>query len=265
MKIGFIGNGNMGSAIIGGIVKSGVAKPYDILVSDINIAGLEKIKEEFGVNTVSDNKKAAECDIVFLCVKPNVILSVIDEIKDTVIKNTVVSIAAGKSIDALSNAFGKEVKLIRIMPNTPALVGEGMSAISANEKVTEAEKEKVIEIFNSFGKCEEVSESLMDTVTAVSGSSPAYVFMFIEAMADAAVVGGMTRDKAYIFAAQAVLGSAKMVLDTKKHPGVLKDMVCSPAGTTIEAVSVLEEKGMRDAVISAMKVCMEKSKEMGKN
>lgn len=176
-----------------------------------------------------------------------------------------VSIAAGKSIDALSNAFGKEVKLIRIMPNTPALVGEGMSAISANEKVTEAEKEKVIEIFNSFGKCEEVSESLMDTVTAVSGSSPAYVFMFIEAMADAAVVGGMPRDKAYIFAAQAVLGSAKMVLDTKKHPGVLKDMVCSPAGTTIEAVSVLEEKGMRDAVISAMKVCMEKSKEMGKN
>ena len=262
MKIGFIGSGNMGSAIIGGIVNSGIAKPQDIVVSDINAAGLQKTKEQFGVNITSNNKEAAECDIVFLCVKPNVILNVIDEIKDTVEDNVVASIAAGKSISALLDAFKKEIKLIRIMPNTPALVGEGMSAMTANAKVTDDEKEKVLEIFNSFGLCEEVPESLMDTVTAVSGSSPAYVFMFIEAMADAAVQGGMPRDKAYTFAAQSVLGSAKMVLETNKHPGVLKDMVCSPGGTTIEAVSVLEEKGMRDAVISAMKACMDKSSNM---
>ena len=155
-----------------------------------------------------------------------------------------------------------QAKIVRVMPNTPALVGEGMSAVCANENVTEEEMQTVLDIFNCLGKAQSVSENIMDAVTAVSGSSPAYVFMFIEAMADAAVRGGMSRDMAYTFAAQAVLGSAKMVLETKKHPAELKDMVCSPGGTTIDAVAVLEEEGMRNAVMKAMQACINKSKEM---
>lgn len=148
------------------------------------------------------------------------------------------------------------------MPNTPVLVGEGMSALSFNEMVTEKDIKEVLNIFNIFGQTEVVNEKLMDVVTSISGSSPAYVYMFIEAMADAAVLDGMPRNQAYKFAAQAVLGSAKMVLETGIHPGELKDMVCSPGGTTIEAVATLEEKGLRTAIISAMKRCTQKSMEM---
>ncbi|EEL50203.1 Pyrroline-5-carboxylate reductase [Bacillus cereus Rock3-44] len=148
------------------------------------------------------------------------------------------------------------------MPNTPALVGEGMSALCPNEMVTEKDLEDILNIFKSFGQTEIVNEKLMDVVTSVSGSSPAYVYMFIEAMADAAVLDGMPRNQAYKFAAQAVLGSAKMVLETGIHPGELKDMVCSPGGTTIEAVATLEEKGLRTAIISAMKRCTQKSMKM---
>ena len=146
------------------------------------------------------------------------------------------------------------------MPNTPALVGEGITAACYNDNVSRADLDKAVTILTSFGKCEVVPEHLMDVVTSVSGSSPAYVFMFIEAMADAAVADGMPRAQAYEFAAQAVLGSAKMVLETGKHPGELKDMVCSPGGTTIEAVRVLEEKGMRSAVFEAMKACTRKAR-----
>ena len=148
------------------------------------------------------------------------------------------------------------------MPNTPALVLEGAAGICYNSHVMEQDKEDARKIFSSFGIANEVSEAMIDTVIGVSGSSPAYVFMFIEAMADAAVADGMPRAQAYEMAAQSVLGSAKMVLETKKHPGELKDMVCSPGGTTIEAVRVLEEKGLRSAVIEAMKACVKKAKEM---
>ena len=148
------------------------------------------------------------------------------------------------------------------MPNTPALVGEGMTGATPNEFVTEAELKYVCEILSGFSKVEVISEKLMDTVVAVSGSSPAYVFMFIEAMADEAVAEGMPRALAYEFAAQAVLGSAKMVLETGKHPGELKDMVCSPAGTTIQAVKVLEETGFRASVMDAVEACIEKSRSM---
>lgn len=154
------------------------------------------------------------------------------------------------------------MKIVRTMPNTPALVGEGITGVCHNDLVTKEELEYVCHILNGFGKAEVVPERLMDVVVSVSGSSPAYVFMFIEAMADAAVADGMPRPQAYKFAAQAVLGSAKMVLETGKHPGELKDMVCSPGGTTIEAVRVLEQKGFRSAVFEAMKVCAEKSKGM---
>ena len=150
------------------------------------------------------------------------------------------------------------------MPNTPALVKESMSAVMPNEFISKEELDEVLVILNSFGKTEVVSEKLIDGVIAVSGSSPAYVFMMIEAMGDAAVASGLDRKRAYKFAAQAVLGSAKMVLETGMHPGELKDMVCSPKGTTIEAVKKLEEYGFRSALIKAMEACEKKSKEMSK-
>ncbi len=189
---------------------------------------------------------------------------VIAEIKSVVKEHTlIVSIAAGKTIGYLREAFGRpECKLIRCMPNTPALVLAGCTGVCADDNVTEEELTQVLTLLRSFGTASVVSERLMDVVVGVSGSSPAYVFMFIEAMADEAVAAGMPRGQAYEFAAQSVLGSAKMVLETGRHPGELKDMVCSPGGTTIQAVKVLEEKGMRAAVMDAMEACIEKSKKL---
>lgn len=263
MKIGFIGAGNMGGAIIGGIISSGAAEAADIIVTDTDTTKVTALGERCGIKQGMANSLVAQSsDMLFLCVKPNVLYSVIDEIKEYVSSETViVSIAAGQTIDRITDAFNiPDIKLARVMPNTPALVGEGMAAVAVNSNITEEETKKVLDIFGSIGKAELINESLMDAVTAVSGSSPAYVFMFIEAMADAAVRGGMPRDKAYIFAAQSVMGSARMVIETGKHPGELKDMVCSPGGTTIDAVAVLEEEGLRGAVMKAVKACIDKSK-----
>lgn len=263
-KIGFIGAGNMGSAIIEGLIKSGDYKPENIIVFDKNASALKLCKEKNGVKTVNNIADTLVCDILFLCVKPNVLYDVIKEIKKDIKPDLViVSIAAGQSIEKIETAFEKEINLIRVMPNTPALCGEGMSALSPNKNMKNDDRtDDVLKMFETLGKADIIDEKLMDAVTGISGSSPAYVFMFIEALADAGVLAGMPRDKSYKFAAQAVLGSAKMVLETGKHPAELKDMVCSPAGTTIEAVRVLEEKGMRSAVIEAVNACVEKSKEM---
>ena len=251
----------MGSAIIGRIIRSGISAAEEIIAADKSSETLDKL--DFNIKKTSDNKATAECDILFLAVKPQFLYDVIDEIKDVVPEKTViVSIAAGQSVEKIESAFGKKIRLIRVMPNTPALVGEAMSALVPNKNVSEDDISRVKSIFESFGKAEIVSEKLMDAVTAVSGSSPAYIFMLIEAMADAAVNAGMPRKQSYTFAAQAVLGSAKMVLETGLHPGELKDMVCSPAGTTIEAVKVLEEKGFRASIIDAMDTCVKKSESM---
>ncbi len=266
MKIGFIGVGNMGGAIIGGMISSDKYKAEDISVTDLFKENVKRLISKYGVKDGESNRKTAKnSDILFLAVKPNVYSEVIEEIKKDIKDDSiVVSIAAGQSINSVSELFGRRIKLVRVMPNTPALVGEGMAAVCGNEFVSSAEVEKIIDIFNCFGSAEIVPEKMMDIVTAVSGSSPAFVYMFIEAMADAAVLGGMPRALAYKFAAQTVLGSAKMVLDTGTHPGELKDMVCSPGGTTIEAVAELERLGMRTAVIEAIRVCENKSKVMGK-
>jgi len=223
-------------------------------------------KKQFGIKTTGDNKEvASNSNILFLAVKPHLYSAVINEIREYVKEDCIViTIAAGQTIENVEKDFGRQVKLVRTMPNTPALVGEGMTALCPNKMVSKDEVEEVIKIFNSFGKAEIIEEKLIDAFITVSGSSPAYVFMFIEAMADGAVLQGMPRDKAYNMAAQAVFGAAKMVIETGKHPGELKDMVCSPGGTTIEAVAELEEKGFRAAVISAMKRCADKSKEMSK-
>lgn len=264
MNIGFIGNGNMGGAIVNGIIDRKIASSQNVIISDINEESLKKTAKKYGVKTTTDNTDVAKnSDMLFLAVKPNVLYKVIDEIKDFVNSHTlIVSIVAGQSIEKIEKAFQKEIKLVRVMPNTPAFVGEAMSGLSPNANVGDEDIKKAVDVFSSIGRAEIVPEKLMDAVTAVSGSAPAYVFMFIEAMADAAVIGGMPRNQAYTFAAQAVLGSAKMVLETDMHPGELKDMVCSPSGTTIEAVAVLEQEGMRNSVIKAMQACMDKSANM---
>lgn len=264
MKIGFIGLGNMASAMIGGILKKNLYSAQDLLGADKSEAAVQTAAEKFGIDATKDNLKVAkEADVLILSVKPQFFPEVIAEIKDVVDhEKMVISIAPGKTMDWIMESFGKELKLVRCMPNTPALVGEGCTGFCCYKMVNEQEQELARSILESFGKAYPVPEHLMDTVVGVSGSSPAYVFLFIEAMADEAVAEGMPRNLAYEFAAQAVLGSAKMVLETGKHPGELKDMVCSPAGTTIQAVKVLEEKGFCGAVMDAMEACIEKSRSL---
>ncbi|MCR5342492.1 MAG: pyrroline-5-carboxylate reductase [Butyrivibrio sp.] len=264
MTIGFIGLGNMAKALMGGIISKGIFDPQDIIGSDPMEAARESASKKFGIQTRDNNSDVAkEADIILLAVKPQflkvAIADIMDDIND---KKLVISIAAGKTLEWISKEFEKPVKIIRVMPNTPALVGEGCSAVCPNSLCSEEDLNIALEILGSCGTANVVTENLMDVVTGVSGSSPAYVFLFIEAMADAAVLGGMPRKQAYEFAAQAVLGSAKMVLETGKHPGELKDMVCSPAGTTIEAVKVMEEMGFRGIVMDAVQAATERSKEL---
>lgn len=264
MKIGFIGLGNMASAMIGGILKKGIVKAEDIYGADALKEAGEKAKENLHIQVLEANDAVAKAaDILVLSVKPQFYPPVISQIRDVIEDHQiVVTIAPGKTLAWLTEQFGKEIKLVRCMPNTPALVGEGCTGVCPNRFVREEELKTVLTILQSFGKASLVPEHLMDVVVGVSGSSPAYVFMLIEAMADAAVCGGMPRAQAYEFAAQAVYGSAKMVLETLKHPGELKDMVCSPAGTTIEAVRELEKRGFRSAVIEAQLACTEKSRNL---
>ena len=264
--LGFIGSGNMGQAMIGGVVKAKLFESRDIIVSDRDQAKLETIQKTYGVQTTTDSLEVArKADLLILAVKPNIYPQVLESIKDVLTpKKIIITIAAGVAIAEVESIIGPEAKIVRTMPNTPALVNEGMSALCPNSNVAEGDLAEVKAIYESFGKAEIVEEKLIDSVVGISGSSPAYVFMFIEALADAGVLGGMARDKAYKFAAQAVLGSAKMVLETGRHPGDLKDMVCSPGGTTIEAVATLESEGFRQAVIKAVVDCMKKSQAMSK-
>ena len=263
-KLGFIGLGNMGSAIIGGILGSGRAKPEDIIGSDHSQQGRERAEKLYKIATTGDNREVArKADILFFAVKPQFLDDVLAEIRDVLPEGQlIVSIVAGRSVSYYQKMLGEKVRLVRLMPNTPALVGAGMTAACCSPGVSKEEMEEVGDLCRTFSLFEVVPETLFDAVTGVSGSSPAYVFMFMEAMADAAVLAGMPRAQAYKFVAQAVLGSAKMMLDTGKHPGELKDMVCSPAGTTIEAVRVLEEMGFRSAVIEGTSACIEKSAQM---
>lgn len=264
MKIGFIGLGNMADAMISGMLRKNIVKPDDIIGCAKTKATLDRMKNKYDICVTDKNTDvAAQSDILILAVKPQYMEEVISEIKDSTSLNTlIISIAAGKTLAWIEGVFGKTVKLVRCMPNTPALVGEGCTGVCVNDRVTEGEIDESIRLMESFGKASLVPEKLIDAVGAISGSSPAYVFMFIEAMADAGVAAGMPRAQAYEFAAQAVYGSAKLVLESGRHPGELKDMVCSPGGTTIQGVRVLEERGMRGAVMAALEACVEKSKNL---
>jgi pyrroline-5-carboxylate reductase len=211
-----------------------------------------------------NNKEVAQfADILILAVNPNVHSHVIKEIKDVVKPDSIiVTIAAGITLEDMKEEFGRKLKFIRSMPNTPSLIREGMSVICPNESIDSKDLKQIVEVFNAFGKTEVIKESLMDAVPAISGSSPAYIYMLIEAMADGGVQQGIPRSQAYRLAAQAVLGAAKMVLETGKHPGQLKDDVCTPGGATIEAVASLEKNQFRGAILAAMERCTDKIKEL---
>ncbi len=267
-KVGFIGAGNMGGALLRSIVRYNkeTANPlFSLSAFDTNSELMKKITSELGVleeTSIADLVK--DCDIIVLAIKPQYCHDVLEQIKPVLThEKIIVSIIVGLSTQHFKSVLGSKARVVRTMPNTPALVGEGMTLISWSDSVNDDEKKAIIKLFNCSGKVEELEENLMSEVTALTSSSPAYVFVLIEAMADAAVKSGIQRKLAYRLAAQAVMGSAKMVLDTGKHPGELKDMVCSPGGTTIEAVATLEKEGFRNAIIKAMDECTRKAREIG--
>ena len=259
-RIGFIGAGNMGGAIIGGILKTDSFKKDNIYVCDKIIS--DEISS-LGINIGSLSETVEKSDCIVLAVKPAGLGDVLKEIKSVngYDKKLFISIAAGYKIETIESILG-DARIIRVMPNICLKAGEGMTVMAPNAYCTCDDENTAAKIFASCGKTCTVKESLIDACTAINGSGPAYVFMFMEALADAAVKHGIDRESAYLLAGQTVLGSAKLMLESGIHPGKLKDMVCSPGGTTIEAVSALEEKGFRDAVISAVDACAKKAEQM---
>ncbi len=263
--IGFIGAGNMGGSIISGMVIRGGVTAEDVYVTD------PRVNDEIvslGINVCELEDTVKNSDYIVLAVKPNAMDDVLEKIsKITQIDDKVfISIAAGIDIAYIKAGLGKKKKVVRVMPNLPMSVGEGMSVICASDEVEENELAAAVKIFSCVGKTAVSSgEDMIDKCIAINGSAPAYVFMFIEALADGAVKNGVQRKDAYELAAQTVLGAAKLVLDTGKHPAVLKDMVCSPAGTTIDAVCSLEADGFRNAVLNAVDVCTKKAEAMKNN
>lgn len=262
MKISCIGTGAMGGAIMRAICKKYDVK--NIKITDKNVELGKAFANETGATFVSTNKEVLDADYIFLAVKPQFLSDVFAEIAGNIPTNAVViSMAAGVKLEKLEN-WAPKARFVRMMPNVCAQIGQAMIAITYNENIKAEEAATVKEILSSAGKVEQVPEKLMDCVTAVSGSGPAFVFMFIEALADAAVRCGMPRSQAYTYAAQTVYGSAGMVLENGQHPAVLKDMVCSPAGTTIEGVAALEKNNFRNAVIEAVTAACNRSIALGK-
>ena len=265
MKLGFIGTGNMAGAIMGGIIKKGLILPQEIIGADVSGAGREKVNEMYGICVTADNTEViARAQTVILSVKPQFYQTVISQIKDLVREDQlIITIAPGKTLDWLRQQFGRNLKIIRTMPNTPAMVYAGAFALCNDSDLTEEEKQMAQQLFAPLGIVEWVPEHLIDAVCGVSGSGPAYVAMFMEAMADGGVREGLPRATAYQLAAQTVMGTAKWYLESGTHPGVMKDMVTSPAGTTIAGCAALEKNGLRNAVIEAVHAGTIRSKELG--
>ena len=264
MKIGIIGLGNMADAVIGGMLKKEIVTKEEITGSAATEQTVRRMAEKYGIKTTRDNRAVAgNAQVLILAVKPQFLETVIGEIRDDVREETLlVTVAAGKSIDWYEKSFGRPIRLVRCMPNTPALVGEGCTAVCPNQSVSEEEKAYVLQLMGSFGRTCLIPESRMDAFSAVAGSSPAFVFLFLEALADGGVAAGMTREESIQAAAQAMLGSARLLLETGRHPGTLKDMVCSPGGTTIQGVRALERAGIRGAVMDAVDACVERAKQL---
>ena len=263
---GFIGCGNMGGALAGAAAKAIGGK--NVFLSDFIEEKAASLSLETGANKSSNEDIAKNCKYIFLGVKPQVIFGTISEIspllKSRNDRYIVVSMAAGISIGAIKEAFGFEVPVIRIMPNTPASVGKGVILYSLDGKTTKDEEKEFCEIFSLAGITDKLDEKLIDAASAVSGCGPAFAYLFIEALADGAVDCGLPRDKALSYAANTVLGAAQMVIDSKKHPGELKDAVCSPGGTTIEGVRALEDGGFRANAMNAIIKAYEKTLKLKK-
>jgi pyrroline-5-carboxylate reductase len=270
MNIGFVGAGNMGGAIIKGYLGSDTMKAGNadsLFVYDSERVKAEALKADglAGIKVAENLKQLVECcEVLILCVKPNVMGDVLDELAEQGAGNEklIISIAAGISISFIKAKLGEGTRVIRVMPNTPAMVGEGMSAMSASEGITAADADISGKLFSALGRVIVVPEELMDTVTGISGSSPAYAYLYIEGLVNAGIDGGLSKEDATIMAAQSTLGAAKMVLENlgKVDPRQLCVNVCSPGGTTIEAVKVFEEAGFTELVSKAAKASAEKSK-----
>lgn len=261
---GFIGVGNMGYPLLNSTIKKFGSN--SALYYEISNERCEYVKANIGIDPTDNIEKLIkECKYIILSIKPQFFNIVCDQIKENLTSNHIlISIAPGITIEKIKLLTYSDIRIIRAMPNTPAMIYEAMTSYCfSNDEFTQDEKDKLDSFFNSFGKQEIVNEDLMDAVVCASGSSPAYVYLFIEALADSVVKYGIPRDKAYKMVAQTVLGAAKMVLDTEEHPGILKDKVCSPGGTTIEGVAALEEHGFRNAIIKATDACYKKAKSIG--
>lgn len=265
-RIGFIGGGKMGGAIVGGLLSRGVADAGRIWVSDMETDRLKELKDLYRVHTSTDNRAIAKnADILILAVKPQVMGPVLKELSRAIGRTKlVISIAAGIPLSFLEGNLGKGVRVIRTMPNTPALIGEGATALARGSHATERDLETARRIFDAVGKTVIVPESQMDAVTGLSGSGPAYGFIILEALSDGGVRMGLPRDTALLLAAQTMLGAAKLFLSGDRHPGQLKDMVTSPGGTTIAGIQALEEGGLRAALIRAVEAATLRSQELGK-
>ena len=265
-RVGILGAGKMGSALAKGFVKARLLEPDHIIVSDIDGGALDRLRKETGIRVTSDNAQvAASGEIIFLALKPNLITSATREIKDFLGPNhLIVSIAAGIPIGAIENIVGPGRRIIRVMPNTPCLIGAGASAFSLGEAATEEDRKDVKLLLESVGFAVELPEHLLNAVTGLSGSGPAYGFMVIEALAEGGVKMGLPWPVALQLAAQTMLGSAKMILVTKMQPGELKDQVASPGGTTIAGISALEARGFRATLIEAVEAATRRSIELGK-
>jgi len=265
-KIAFLGGGNMAEALIKGILAAGAARTGQMSVTDISTDRLEYLKKTYGIIVQKSNKEAVSgADVVLLCVKPQVIAKVLEEIAPAADSGKlVISIAAGITLARIEQALTANPRVVRVMPNTPALVLAGAAALAGGKHATGDDLAVAQSIFNSVGRAVVVEEKLMDAVTGLSGSGPAYVFMIIDALSDAGVKAGLPRQLALELAAQTVYGSAKMVLETGEHPGKLRDMVTSPGGTTIEGLHALEKGKLRATLMNAVEAATARSKELGK-
>jgi pyrroline-5-carboxylate reductase len=265
-KIAFLGGGNMAEALIKGMLASGVVKADQVLVNDVSADRLEHLKKTYGIIINKSLRDAASgADIVLLCVKPQVIDAVLTKIAPVADKTKlVISIAAGVTIAAIEKVLTAGPRVIRVMPNTPALVLAGAAGLAAGSRATQDDMGLAQRIFDAVGRSVVVEEKLLDAVTGLSGSGPAYVFMIIDALSDAGVKAGLPRPLALELAAQTVYGAAKMVLETGEHPGRLRDMVTSPGGTTIEGLHALEKGKLRATLMNAVEAATARSKELGK-
>ncbi len=264
--VGFIGAGNMGEALIKGILAASLVPPGSVYATDVRADRAAELGRRYGIQILPDNRRLAlQADVLILAVKPQIMDSVLDEVAPGVTPHTlVVSIAAGVPTARLRQRLPAGVRLVRVMPNTPALVLEGATAIAKADGLHAGDLETVQEIFGAVGTVVVLDEGMMDAVTALSGSGPAYVAIAIEGLADGGVNMGLDRATAMTLAVQTVLGSARLLRETGLHPGQLKDMVSSPGGTTIAGIAALEEGGLRRALINAVERATLRSRELGR-